>query len=383
MNISSIISGVAAPKISVNSQLIDILRLIRSQNVGIKTFQSLIKVYGTATKALEALPELSRKGGRQSPIIPFSKSQAEDEITATEKIGGKMLCYLDKDYPKLLKQIDDYPPIISVQGDINLLNKFSIGIVGARNASLNGCKLAAKIAKHLGKNKIIIVSGLARGIDTASHLESIETGTIAVIAGGLGHIYPPENKKLYDQISEKGAVIAELATSAIPRSQHFPQRNRIISGISAGIIVVEAGLQSGSLITARMALEQNREVFAVPGFPLDPRCQGSNKLIKQGAVIIDSIESIIDNLPNFEQIMLNLHDNSDKNYQNIFVNIDEAELNIARTTIVELLSSTPISLEELSDNIDIPIRIITIILLELEIAGKITRYPGSRFALNM
>ena len=380
MNIPAIISNISSPN---NLQLIDILRLIRSENVGIKTFQSLIKIYGTATKALEVLPELSLKGGKKIPIKPFSKSKAEDEIAATEKIGGKMLCYLDDNYPKLLKQIYDYPPIISVQGNIDMLNKFSMGIVGARNSSLNGRNFAGKIAEHLGENNIIVTSGLARGIDTASHSASIETGTIAVIAGGLGHIYPPENKKLYHEIAEKGAIIAELATSSIPRSQHFPQRNRIISGISAGVIVVEAGLQSGSLITARMALEQNREVFAVPGFPLDPRCQGSNKLIKQGAIVVDSIDSIIYNLPNFEKIISNLHDNDNKNYQNISINIDENELNKSRLRVIELLSSTPISLEELSNNIDTPIKVIMIILLELEIAGKITRYPGARFALNI
>ena len=341
-----------------------------------------MKIYGTASKALEMLPELSKKGGRSTPVRLYSKSQAEDEISATHKLGGKVLSYMDEEYPNLLKQIDDYPPIISVQGDVSLLNKPTIGVVGARNSSLNGKIFAGKIAEILGSNSIILASGLARGIDTAAHKASINSGTIAVIAGGLGHIYPPENEQLYREIGEKGAIIAELATGSVPRSQHFPQRNRIISGISLGVVVIEAGLQSGSLITARLALEQNREVFAVPGFPLDPRCQGTNKLIKEGAILVDSPEAVIDNLPNIERILsIKIKDNDNSNYSNFSINLDHANLDEAREKVIGLLSATPISMDQLCFEIDLPVQYILMSLLELELAGKVMRSAGSNFVL--
>ncbi len=377
-----LLSSLLSKTSSSSLELIDILRLIRSENVGIKTFQSLIKIYGAASKALEMLPELSKKGGRSTPVKLYSKSQAEDEISATHKLGGKVLSYMDDEYPSLLRQIDDYPPIISVQGDVSLLSKPCIGVVGARNSSLNGKIFAGKIAEILGSNSIILASGLARGIDTAAHKASINSGTIAVIAGGLGHIYPPENEQLYREIAEKGAIIAELATGSVPRSQHFPQRNRIISGISFGVVVIEAGLQSGSLITARLALEQNREVFAVPGFPLDPRCQGTNKLIKEGAILVDSPEAVIDNLPNIERILsIKIKDNDNSNYSNFSINLDHANLDEARKKVLELLSATPISMDQLCCEIDLPVQYILMSLLELELAGKVMRSAGSNFVL--
>jgi DNA processing protein len=381
MSVSSLLSKLTS--VSTNStHLVDILRLIRSENVGIKTFQSLIKIYGTAAKALEMLPELSKRGGRSVPIKPYSKSQVEDEIAATKKLGGKVLCYLDDEYPNLLKHIDDYPPVISIQGNAELLNKPAIGIVGARNSSLNGKIFAGKIAETLGANSIIISSGLARGIDTAAHKASLKTGTIAVIAGGLGHIYPPENADLYREIAEKGVIVAELATGSVPRSQHFPQRNRIISGISLGIVVIEAGLQSGSLITARLALEQNREIFAVPGFPLDPRCIGTNKLIKEGAILVDSPETIIDNLPNLERILESkISDNEDSCYNNFSINLDHSDLEFVRKKVLELLSATPISLDQLCSEVGFPVQYITLALIELELSGKLIRSPGSNFTI--
>ena len=267
-----------------SQELVDVLRLIRSENIGIKTFRSLVEFYGSASKTLRHIPELAARGGSKRPIQLCSADKAEDE---SAKYGAKLLTYLDPHYPKLLSQITDAPPVISVLGNIEILNRPAAAIIGARNASLNGKIFAKKIAENLLNNDFTVFSGQARGIDSAAH-ESAINSTIAVIAGGIDNIYPPENTKLYHKIAENGAIIAELPIGTAPQSRHFPQRNRIISGLSIASIIIEAGLKSGSLITARMAAEQNREVFAVPGFSLDPRSQGCNRLIKEGAYLVDN-----------------------------------------------------------------------------------------------
>ena len=378
--VSNLFASITTSKAPLNSDLVAILRLIRSDNVGAKTFQSLIKIYGSAKSALEALPDLYKRSRKSTNYKIYSASEAEDEIANTHKLGGKVISYLDPEYPFLLKNIDDYPPIISIHGIHELLQKQIIAIVGSRNSSMNGRLLAGQIAETLGYNNIVVASGLARGIDTACHKASINSGTIAVIAGGLGHIYPAENTKLYHEITERGVIIAELATGSVPRSQHFPQRNRIISGISLGTVVVEATIQSGSLITAKFALEQNREVFAVPGFPLDPRCQGTNKLIKQGAILVDKPETIIENLPNQSSI-LSITEQANDNYHNFNYHYDEVIMQEARSYVKENLSSTPISLETLSKESSLPLQYLLLALVELELTGHITRSSPSSFIL--
>lgn len=253
-------------KIPVNSSdqtLISWLRLSRSENVGPVSFRQLLSLYSSAEAALEALPEWAQRGGRRQALHICSISEAERELEALTKFGGQLLSLTDSAYPDILKNIHDPPPLVSVKGQIASLSKQGVGIVGARNASLNGKKLAQSYARELGKQGYNVVSGMARGIDTAAHEGSMLSGTIAVLAGGIDHIYPPENKNLYDEISDKGVLIAEAPFGTIPQASSFPRRNRLISGLSLGVVIVEAAMKSGSLITARFALEQGREVFAI------------------------------------------------------------------------------------------------------------------------
>ncbi len=281
-------------RVSYTKETIDILRLIRSENVGSRTFWSLIKLFGSST-AIENIQEFSLRGGRSKPVKVFSQSEASKELELLEKNNTKIITYKSLEYSRLLLEIFDCPPILSYKGNIGLLShERCLASVGARNASVNGRAFAAKIAKELTDADYIMVSGLARGIDTAVHQVNTSK-TIGVIAGGIDHVYPIENVKLFEQIQQEGLIIAELAIGSKPLGQHFPQRNRLISGISLGTVVIEASLKSGSLITARFALEQNREVFAVPGFPLDTRCQGTNKLIKEGTYMVESTQDIVTN----------------------------------------------------------------------------------------
>ncbi len=366
---------------SYTDKVIDILRLIRSENIGIKTFYNILKYYGSAKVALENIPEFMTRIGKSKYKI-FSLSDAEKEIELMDKDNAKFLTYNDQAYSKLLNQTEDAPPIISYKGDINLLSKTSVAIVGARNCSIAGKDFAGKVAKNLSASGVTIVSGLARGIDAAAHEYSIPN-TIAVIAGGIDHIYPPENHRLFKKIIEAGLLIAELPIGSVPLARHFPQRNRIISGLSLATIIIEAGLNSGSLITARFALEQNREIFVAPGFPLDPRCKGSNKLIKDGANLLESAEDIIEFL-NKESFNLIKEDKSETVASiPLYQKIDHELLTDENRKIIETsLSSYPARVEEVVNHTNLPIQIVTTILLELELAGKIVYHPGNKVALN-
>ena len=366
-----------------SEETIEILRLIRSENVGTKTFAHLIKVFGSAKIALENIADFSLKGGRSKPIKVFQKAAAEKEIEQLTKNKAYLLTYKDFNYSQLLSQIHDFPPVLSYKGNISLLNSGkTIAVVGARNSSINCRSFAAKISADLVKEKYVTVSGLARGIDTAVHTASGDQ-TIAVIAGGIDHIYPLENTKLFEKIINESLLIAELPVGSKPLSQHFPQRNRIISGLSLATVVIEAGLKSGSLITANFALEQNREVFAVPGFPLDPRCMGSNKLIKDGAYLLESAADVISNVTTFKKLKKSLEES--KTYASNFkIPAEDSNLDVTdkeRQVIINLLSSTPVTYEALVDETNFSLPVIYTICLELELAGKITRYPGGRIAL--
>lgn len=363
---------------SYTQEVINIVRLIRSENVGIRTFFHLIKFFGTAAKALNHVKDLAKEGGRKTPIKVCSADEVMQEIEQLNKIGARLLTYLDPEYSRLLLQIADPPPVISYIGNKQLLNDKSIAVVGARNASLNGLAFAGKIAGELSKRQFTVVSGLARGIDTVAHRSCIDLKTIAVLAGGIDHIYPQENRELYKQIGRQGLLVAELPFGVAPLSRHFPQRNRIISGLCVATVVVEANLKSGSLVTARYALEQNREIFAVPGFPLDPRSQGTNKLIREGAHILESVEDILHNLPAERQATLKAeedqHQDLSKFNQYDMGNVD----NNMREQIFELLSNTPISVEAIAQVTSLPMPIIYLIILELELAGKVLRINDGR-----
>lgn len=371
------LSSIFSKKISHSAETIDIMRLIRSENVGTRTFYSLIKIYGSSAKALEKVQEMSLNGGRSKPIKLCSKSDIEKELEKLSSIGANVLTYLDDNYPTLLKHISDAPPVISYLGSREILNKKFCAIVGARNASLNGQNFAASIAKNLSQNSINVVSGLARGIDTAAHKASL-SHTVGIIAGGIDHIYPPENAKLYKEITETGgAIVAELPIGSVPLGQHFPQRNRIISGMAMVTLVVEASLKSGSLITARMALEQGREVCAVPGFPLDPRCQGTNKLIKEGASLIESFEDVMELLNQSDIRKVGAFEESSGHDSFTTMQVAEDLVNTnSRSMVLNVLSSAIIKINEIQKNTQLPLPVIYIILLELELAGKISRLPG-------
>lgn len=366
--------------------LLDVIRLINSENVGTKTFWHLISLYQNSSNALDQISELSIRGGRDIPIKVFSTEQAEEIIDKCESMGIEIISYLDPAFSTLLKNVDDCPALLYCRGNINLLNENTISVVGSRNASINGLRFAHKIAKDLSDNEIIIVSGFARGIDTAAHKASIEKGTIAVLAGGIDNIYPPENKELYSEIIAKGLIVAELPLGSIPRPQNFPQRNRIISGLSQAVAVIEATLKSGSLLTAKIALQQNREIFAVPGFPLDPRYQGTNYLLKQGAHLLESARDIIEVVENSKIKRYSLFEQENK-----FLTIEKIKkredfteklLTQARSEIIKLVSVSPTSVDEIISTTKISSTAVLTAIVELELAGKVIRHYGNKISVK-
>lgn len=355
----------------------DWLRLARTENVGPVTFHQLIGRYKTATEAIAAIPELAAKGGLKRKLSIPSPASVEDELHKLDKLGGHLLCSNEPDYPKLLKALSDAPPALAIHGHAHLLSKPSVAIVGARNASLNGRRFAEKLARDLGEAGYVVVSGLAAGIDAAAHTGSLKTGTIGVIAGGIDIIYPPENEQLHRQMTETGLVVAEMPLGTPINAKLFPRRNRLVSGLALGVVVIEAALQSGSLITARFAGEQGREVMAVPGSPLDPRCAGTNRLIKDGAGLVEGAADVIGSL---QQIAAREPEPDLFSHMPI-ENIDENSLERLRGTILTALSPTPVAVDDLIRVCQSPAASVWAILLELELAGRITRLPGNQVAL--
>lgn len=356
------------------------LRLIRSENVGPVTYTRLMQRFGTALRALEALPEMARRGGGKKELAIFSKSAAEDEMARIEKYGARLIVQGDAEYPALLGETEDAPPVLTVIGDATLLSRPALGVVGARNASLSGRKIAEGFSAKVGAAGFAIISGLARGIDSAAHKASLQTGTVAVVAGGIDVIYPRENESLYREIAQQGVVVAESPFGTEPLARHFPRRNRIISGLALGVLVVEAAEKSGSLITARMALEQNREVFAVPGSPLDPRAGGTNSLLKDGAHVTTSAEDILHVLGSLR--LKPLREPPQRGYDGSGESPAHAEIpDSLREKLLENLSPTPVSIDELVRDLNVPISYILTILLELELAGRIERQAGNKVNL--
>jgi DNA processing protein len=355
---------------------IDRLRLIRSDNVGPRTFRSLLDHFGDARTALERLPDLARRGGAARSGRICTEEEARAELAAAKKIGVSLVAPGEAAYPSRLATLDDAPPLLGVRGAPDVPTRPMIAIVGSRNASGAGLKFAGQLARELGEAGFVVISGLARGIDQAAHRATIASGTVAVLAGGHDRIYPPEHGDLLAALLDQGGAISEMPLGHVPRAHDFPRRNRLISGASLGVVVIEAAHRSGSLITARMAAEQGREVFAVPGSPLDPRAAGTNDLIKQGATLVTEASDIINAVaPIMERpIVLEAREGDDPPLD---FDTDPGE----RDRVVSLLGPSPVSLDDLIRMSGLSPTIVRTVLLELELAGRLERHGGGLVSL--
>ncbi len=361
------------------AERLDWLRLIRTENVGPITFYQLLARFGSAAAALDALPQIARSGGRAKPLAICSRAAAERESAQLHEAGARLVAWGEPDYPPALAAVDDAPPLLAMKGVTRLFERAAIAVVGARNASANGRRFARDIALQLGQQGLLVVSGLARGIDAAAHEGALATGTAAVLGGGVDKIYPQENRALHEQIAERGLLIAEMPIGTEPQARHFPRRNRIISGASLGVLVIEAATRSGSLITARFALEQGREVFAVPGSPLDPRCRGTNDLIRNGATLVESVDDILRELaPTFTR---SLSERQPDTPVPTTAAAGDTDLVRAREMITNLLSPNSVPVDELVRQCQFSPALVVTVLLELELAGRIERHPGNRVSL--
>ena len=364
------------------AEKLDWLRLIRTENVGPITFHELLERFGTAGAALEAIPGLRYRGGMRRPGAIYTKADAMREMEAAEAHGVAVVAFPEGAYPPLLKQIEAPPPILFTKGATGLAARGTIAIVGSRSASSAGQQFAANLARDLGGRGYTIVSGLARGIDTAAHKGSLATGTVAVLAGGLDIVYPPENAALHAAIAAEGLLVSERPIGFAPRGQDFPRRNRIISGLSSGAVVVEAARSSGSLITARLAAEQNREVFAVPGHPLDPRSAGTNELIRNGAHLLTSAGDVFAELP-FAAHGRELREAARDDPLRPGLSEGAGEPSEAdRQKVLEALSLVPVHADTLVRDSGLSARTLAIVLLELDLAGRIERHGNQQVSLK-
>lgn len=354
------------------------LRLYRSENVGPITFRQLINRFGGAEAALTALPELAARGGRRIRIA--ERAAIEDEMARAARLGARFICLGEPDFPALLRMSDQCPPILAVMGDGAVLSSPTVGIVGARNASLSGIKLTKTFAAELGRAGYAVVSGLARGIDAAAHEAALSTGTIGVFAGGIDRPYPPENKPLMRRIvDDGGCLVSEMPFGWEPRAVDFPRRNKVVAGLSLGLLVVEAAMRSGSLISARLAGEMGRLVFAVPGSPLDPRAGGTNRLLKDGAIIATEPADVIDGLRPLDTRMTpssgdDLDEPIDDNPS------DEPALG-EREKILEALGPTPVSIDDIVDHTGASPGAVQLVLLELDLAGRLERHSDGTVSI--
>ncbi len=347
---------------------------MRSSGIGPVTFRQLIARFGGAAEALAAVPDLARRGGGKSPRL-CGRDEAEREIARVEKIGARYLTLGQGLYPRLLAELEDAPPVLIAKGHLNLLDKVSVALVGARNASAAACRFARGLAYDLGQRDLVVVSGLARGIDSAAHDGALETGTIGVVAGGIDIFYPPENEQRQTGLYERGLVLAEMPPGTEPRARHFPYRNRIIAGIASGTVVIEAAPKSGSLITARLAAEAGREVMAVPGSPLDPRAQGCNQLIRDGATLVQNAQDVIDELRPMEpRVAAGISP-----YEHAaFEEPDHGALG----RIEELLGPSPVPVDEIIRLSSASSGAVQMALLELDLAGRLERHAGGKVSLK-
>ena len=359
----------------MSGDLIDRLRLVRSPGIGPITYRQLIARFGDPGAALAAVPDLARRGGGRSPNL-FSRTDAEREIERVEELGARYLVLGHGLYPRLLAAMDDAPPLLMAKGQLALLERTAVAIVGARNASAAACRFARSLAHGLGQQDAVVVSGLARGIDSAAHDGALDSGTIGVVAGGIDVVYPPENEERQRALSERGLVIAEMSPGTEPRARHFPYRNRIIAGISLGTVVVEAAPRSGSLITARLATEAGREVMAVPGSPLDPRAQGCNQLIRDGATLIQSAADVMEAIRPFRGRV----------EAPALPYIGEPALpegeDPPTREVEELLGPSPVPVDEIIRLSGASSGAVQMALLELDLAGRLDRHAGGKVSLR-
>lgn len=367
----------AGPHLS-DRQRLHWLRLIRTPNVGPASFRDLINRFGSAETAIEMLPEIMMAGGANRPVRVPSMAEAEAEMQLARRCGARFVALGEHDYPQTLTRMDNPPPLIAVKGTAAVFGLPPVAIVGARNASLAGIKMARMLASELGRNGYGVISGLARGIDTAAHQGSLDTGTVGVLAGGIDRPYPPENVGLCDEIAERGAIVSEMPFGWEPRAQDFPRRNRIVAGLSLGLVVVEAAQRSGSLISARLAGEMGRLVFAVPGSPLDPRAAGSNGLLKDGATLVteaaDVLEALAPLVGRQPFAPARLEEPPDFTATPPPVDGDRAR-------VIEALGPVPVEVDELIRHTWLHPAQIFMILLELDLAGRLERHSGGRVSL--
>lgn len=357
---------------SLEGERFDRLRLIRSAQIGPTTFIQLLSRFGSAGAALEALPDLAARGGGRTPRIA-DKRQIAEEIARTRALGADYLLLGDPDYPFLLAQMETAPPALIYRGNLALLQKSCVAMVGARNASAAAVRFARMLARDLSRRDMVVVSGLARGIDTAAHEGAIEDGTIGVIASGIDIVFPPENAALQERVAREGLLLAEQPPGTQPLARHFPSRNRIIAGLSSGTVVVEAAPRSGSLITARLAAEAGRDVMAVPGSPLDPRAQGCNQLIREGATLIQSAADIVETLGPIDFRMV---EQERLEYRSETAQQDASDDD--RRTLIALLAPTPVPVDELIRQSGLSPSIVQTVLLEQELGGRLERHAGNR-----
>jgi DNA processing protein len=355
----------------------DRLRLIRTEGIGAVTYRRLLERYRTPAAALDALPRLARAAGRSAGPAVMSAAEAQREMDRTSELGGRTVFLGDPEYPRLLARMDDAPPCLIFLGDPALAQQHCIAAVGGRNASANGQRMAETLAAELART-LVVVSGLARGIDTAAHRGAMRTGrTIAVIAGGIDQPYPPENADLHRRIADTNLLVTEAPMGTVPQARHFPRRNRIIAGLSLGVVVVEAAPRSGSLITARFAQEAGREVFAVPGSPLDPRARGGNDLIRQGAVLVESAADVLDNLPLTQGEVRTCRSKPDE----LPIGDERPAPAEASRQVLALLSPEPTTVDDIVRRCQLSPPVTVAVLLELELAGRVETLPGNRVAL--
>lgn len=358
------------------------LRLIRSDNVGPATFRDLINHFGSAEAAINMLPELSARGGSTRPIRIATIDEAQRELDSIRKFGAELVGIGEPDYPSALRQIDGAPPMLTMKGNLDVVQLPSIGIVGSRNASISGAKFASMVAYECGRAGYTIVSGLARGIDAAAHRASIDTGTIAAMAGGIDQPYPPENVPLLDEICNgNGLAISEMPFGWEPRARDFPRRNRLIAGIALGLVVIEAAERSGSLITARRAADFGRLVFAVPGSPLDPRCHGTNGLLKSGAIVTTEAKDVLEALAPLSRIDLFSTPEVEEPPHEREVPMTLPPSEDERMRIIESLGPTPVEIDDVIRHTGLATSKVYLILLELDLAGRLHRHAGGLVSL--
>jgi DNA processing protein len=361
----------------VTADLIDRIRLVRSPGIGPVTFRQLIARFGSAAAALDAVPDLARRGGGQAPKL-FSRSQAEREAAWVEAFGARYLSLGQGLYPRLLAELDDAPPLLVAKGRCELLDRKGVGIVGARNASAAACRFARMLAHDLGQEGVTVISGLARGVDAAAHDGALASGTIGVVAGGIDIFYPPENADRQKAMFEEGLVIAEMPPATEPRARHFPYRNRIIAGLSVGTVVVEAAPRSGSLITARLAAEAGREVMAVPGSPLDPRAQGCNQLIRDGATLVQNAADVLEAVQPLKSRVMSQRAGFSSEPVEASIEGDEQAARI----VEELLGPSPVPVDEIVRLSGVSSADVQLALLELDLGGRLDRHAGGKVSLR-